>query len=161
MPVVPPGCSSENPETIQDFITKAKAALVSVGIVRDTALGNFCFLIFFTYKRNKMVLFNYSFYSSQNLCHFHCTFITIDLLLIVILCNNHLDLRSPVFDVANGKDYGKFSGRIVDSDMHDVGRFLNRLLGLPPDIQNRYVAWLQSDKLYALCFSLLQLLDLT
>ncbi|XP_021901423.1 LOW QUALITY PROTEIN: protein FORGETTER 1 [Carica papaya] len=76
MPVVPPGCSSENPETIQDFITKAKAALVSVGIVRDTAL-------------------------------------------------------------ANGKDYGKFSGRIVDSDMHDVGRFLNRLLGLPPDIQNR------------------------
>jgi hypothetical protein len=29
------------------------------------------------------------------------------------------------------------SSRIVDSDMHDVGRFLNRLLGLPPDIQNR------------------------
>ena len=27
--------------------------------------------------------------------------------------------------------------RIVDSDMHDVGRFLNRILGLPPDIQNR------------------------
>lgn len=72
LPVVPPGCSSEKPDTIQDFITKAKAALVSVGIVRDTVLGN-----------------------------------------------------------------GKFSGRIVDSDMHDVGRFLNRLLGLPPDIQNR------------------------
>lgn len=76
LPVVPPGCSSEKPETIQDFIVKAKAALVSVGIVRDTVL-------------------------------------------------------------ANGKDSGKLSGRIVDSDMHDVGRFLNRILGLPPDIQNR------------------------
>ncbi|XP_022717610.1 protein FORGETTER 1 isoform X1 [Durio zibethinus] len=76
LPVVPPGCSSEKPDTIQDFITKAKAALVSVGIVRDAGLGN-------------------------------------------------------------GKDNGKFAGRIVDSDMHDVGRFLNRLLGLPPDIQNR------------------------
>ncbi|XP_073000947.1 LOW QUALITY PROTEIN: protein FORGETTER 1 [Typha latifolia] len=74
--VVPPGCSSENPASIQEFITKAKAALISVGIVRDTTL-------------------------------------------------------------CNGKDSGKISGRIVDSDMHDVGRFLNRLLGLPPDIQNR------------------------
>ncbi|GLT54089.1 hypothetical protein SLA2020_273180 [Shorea laevis] len=76
LPVVPPGCSSEKPDTIQDFIVKAKAALVSVGIVRDTV-------------------------------------------------------------IANGKDSGKLSGRIVDSDMHDVGRFLNRILGLPPDIQNR------------------------
>ncbi|KAL5978725.1 udp-glycosyltransferase [Asimina triloba] len=76
LPVVPPGCSSEKPETIQDFIVKSKAALVSVGIVRDTVLGN-------------------------------------------------------------GMDAGKVSGRIVESDMHDVGRFLNRLLGLPPDIQNR------------------------
>lgn len=74
LPVVPPECSSEKPGTIQDFITKAKAALVSVGIVRDAG---------------------------------------------------------------NGKDAGRFSARIVDSDMHDVGRFLNRLLGLPPDIQNR------------------------
>ncbi|OVA03143.1 zinc finger protein [Macleaya cordata] len=72
LPVLPPGCSSEKPEAIEDFIMKAKAALVSVGIVRDTVLGN-----------------------------------------------------------------GKVSGRIVDSDMHDVGRFLNRILGLPPDIQNR------------------------
>lgn len=76
LPVVPPGCSSEKPDTIPDFIVKAKAALVSVGIVRETVL-------------------------------------------------------------ANGKDSGKVSSRIVDSDMHDVGRFLNRLLGLPPDIQNR------------------------
>ncbi|GAV64893.1 PHD domain-containing protein/Helicase_C_4 domain-containing protein/AAA_34 domain-containing protein [Cephalotus follicularis] len=76
LPVVPPGCSSEKPDTIQDFILKAKAALVSVGIVRDSILGN-------------------------------------------------------------GKDSVKLSGRIIDSDMHDVGRFLNRLLGLPPDIQNR------------------------
>lgn len=40
----------------------------------------------------------------------------------------------------SGKESGKGSGRIVDSDMHDVGRFLNRLLGLPPEIQNR--SWL-------------------
>ncbi|XP_039030219.1 protein FORGETTER 1-like [Hibiscus syriacus] len=82
LPVVPPGCSSE---TIQDFITKVKAALISVGIVRDTVLGNNLF----------------------------------------------------ASEMSNGKDNGKFSSRIVDSDMHDVGCFLNRLLGLPPDIQNR------------------------
>ncbi|KAI4333252.1 hypothetical protein L6164_018085 [Bauhinia variegata] len=76
LPVVPPGCISDRPDTIQDFIMKAKAALISVGIVRDTTLGH-------------------------------------------------------------GKDLGRFSGRIIDSDMHDVGRFLNRLLGLPPEIQNR------------------------
>ncbi|XP_065854274.1 protein FORGETTER 1 [Euphorbia lathyris] len=72
LPVVPPGCSSEKPETVQEFLLKAKAALVAVGIVRDSVIGN-----------------------------------------------------------------GKLSGRIIDSDMHDVGRFLNRLLGLPPEIQNR------------------------
>ncbi|XP_073279298.1 protein FORGETTER 1 [Primulina huaijiensis] len=74
LPVVPPGCAS--PDTMQEFILKGKAALVSVGIIRDSVVGN-------------------------------------------------------------GKDSGKISGRIVDSDMQDVGRFLNRLLGLPPDIQNR------------------------
>ena len=36
------------------------------------------------------------------------------------------------------KDFEKPSGRIPESDAHDVARFLNRLLGLPPDIQNRY-----------------------
>ncbi|KAL0725755.1 hypothetical protein Bca4012_040354 [Brassica carinata] len=76
LPVVPPGCSTDEPETIKEFLTKARAALIAVGIVRDSVL-------------------------------------------------------------ANGKDTGKLSGRIIDSDMHDVGRFLNRLLGLPPDIQNR------------------------
>ncbi|XP_010670017.2 protein FORGETTER 1 [Beta vulgaris subsp. vulgaris] len=74
LPVVPPGCSTENPESIQDFISKAKAALVSVGIVRDSG---------------------------------------------------------------SAKESGKVSARIIDSDMNDVGRFLNRLLGLPPEIQNR------------------------
>ncbi|KAE9456767.1 hypothetical protein C3L33_11331, partial [Rhododendron williamsianum] len=74
--VLSPGCSSDKPDTIQEFMIKGKAALVSVGIVRDTSWGN-------------------------------------------------------------GKDSGKLSGHIVDSDMHDVGRFLNRLLGLPPEIQNR------------------------
>lgn len=44
----------------------------------------------------------------------------------------------------NGKDNFKFSGRIIDSDMHDIGRFLNRLLGLPPEIQNRFVVCEQS-----------------
>ncbi|CAH9053117.1 unnamed protein product [Cuscuta epithymum] len=76
LPVVPPGCSADKQEEIHNFIIKGKAALVSVGIIRDSVLGN-------------------------------------------------------------GRDPGKISGRIVDSDMHDVGRFLNRLLGLPPDIQNR------------------------
>jgi hypothetical protein len=76
LPVLPPGCSIDEPETVKEFLTKARAALVAVGIVRDSVL-------------------------------------------------------------ANGKDVGRFSGRIIDSDMHDVGRFLNRLLGLPPDIQNR------------------------
>ncbi|KAL9269326.1 FORGETTER 1-like protein [Drosera capensis] len=79
LPVVPPGCSAKNPETIAEFICTAKAALVSVGIVRDSLLGN-------------------------------------------------------------GKEPGKPSGLIVDSDMHDVGRFLNRLLGLPPEIQNKVFA---------------------
>ncbi|XP_078433295.1 RING/FYVE/PHD zinc finger superfamily protein isoform X2 [Wolffia australiana] len=74
LPIVPPGCSSEKPASIQEFLAKAKAALVSVGLVRDTTTGN-------------------------------------------------------------GKDIGK--GRIADSDMHDVGRFLNRLLGLPIYFQNR------------------------
>ncbi|GJN26502.1 hypothetical protein PR202_gb14436 [Eleusine coracana subsp. coracana] len=73
-PVVPPGCS-DNPASIEEFINEAKAALVSVGIIRDAV-------------------------------------------------------------VCNGKDAGKLSGRIVDSDMHDVARFLNRLLGLAPNIQN-------------------------
>ncbi|XP_051128829.1 protein FORGETTER 1 isoform X2 [Andrographis paniculata] len=76
LPVDPPGCSSQEPDSIQDFILKGRSALVSVGIIRDSGVGN-------------------------------------------------------------GKESGKFSGRIVDSDMHDIGRFLNRLLGLPPDIQNR------------------------
>ncbi|XP_020401317.1 protein FORGETTER 1 isoform X1 [Zea mays] len=74
-PVVPFECS-ENQATLEEFITKAKAALVSVGIIRDP-----------------------------------------------IMCN--------------GKNGGKLTGRIIDSDMHDVARFLNRILGLFPDIQNR------------------------
>ena len=43
-----------------------------------------------------------------------------------------------------GKDTWRLSGRILESDMNDVGRFLNRILGLAPDIQNRYMvcdAW--------------------
>lgn len=35
------------------------------------------------------------------------------------------------------RDFGKPSGRIPEADTHDVARFLNRLLGLPPDVQNR------------------------
>lgn len=40
LPVIPPGCSSEKPDAIQDFIVQGKAALVSVGIIRDSFLGN-------------------------------------------------------------------------------------------------------------------------
>ncbi|KAJ0498287.1 putative protein strawberry notch, P-loop containing nucleoside triphosphate hydrolase [Helianthus annuus] len=67
----------ENPHTIQDFIETAKAALVSIGIIRDTVVDE------------------------------------------------------------NGKVSRKLRGRIADPDWNDVGRFLNRLLGLPPEIQNR------------------------
>lgn len=35
------------------------------------------------------------------------------------------------------KPFTRPSGRIAEADLHDVGRFLNRALGLPPDIQNR------------------------
>ncbi|KAF2918628.1 protein FORGETTER 1 isoform X4 [Oryza sativa Japonica Group] len=75
LPVLPSGCS-EDQASLQGFITKAKAALVSVGIIRDA-----------------------------------------------LMCN--------------GKNGGKLTGRIFDSDLHDIGRFLNRILGLAPDIQNR------------------------
>lgn len=39
LPLVPPGCSADIPDAIQDFILKGKAALVSVGIIRDSVLG--------------------------------------------------------------------------------------------------------------------------
>jgi len=39
LPVMPPGCSSGNPQSIRDFIAKAKAALVCVGIVREPGLA--------------------------------------------------------------------------------------------------------------------------
>lgn len=43
LPVVPPNCSSDNPATVRDFIEKGRAALVSVGIIRDTIVGiTFC-----------------------------------------------------------------------------------------------------------------------
>jgi hypothetical protein len=41
----------------------------------------------------------------------------------------------------------KLPGRIIDSDMHDVARFLNRLLGLPPNIQNKYAVILYADNI--------------
>lgn len=55
---------------------------------------------------------------------------------------------APVFDVVTGKDSGKLTGRIVESDMHDVGRFLNRILGLAPEIQNRSVT---CERVISLC----------
>lgn len=36
-----------------------------------------------------------------------------------------------------GSIRGMASGRISESDMYDVARFLNRLLGLEPGLQNR------------------------
>lgn len=44
-----------------------------------------------------------------------------------------------IVHIGNGKNGGKLTGRIFDSDLHDIGRFLNRILGLAPDIQNRQV----------------------
>ncbi|XP_004488559.1 protein FORGETTER 1 [Cicer arietinum] len=76
LPVVPPGCLSDKPDTIQGFIMQAKAALVSVGMFRDTILGD-------------------------------------------------------------DNDPGWLSIHINDNDMHDIGRFLNRILGIAPETQNR------------------------
>ncbi|MCD7465715.1 hypothetical protein HAX54_001795 [Datura stramonium] len=39
LPLVPPSCSADIPDALQDFILKGKAALVSVGIIRDSVLG--------------------------------------------------------------------------------------------------------------------------
>lgn len=55
-----------------------------------------------------------------------------------LFCTSIPIISYYVVCAGNGKDSGKFSGRIVDSDMSDVARFLNRLLGLPPEIQNRF-----------------------
>lgn len=51
----------------------------------------------------------------------------------------------------NGKNGRKLTGRIVDSDMHDVARFLNRILGLAPDIQNRQVFFLNASSFRYIC----------
>jgi len=114
--VVPPGCSSDKPDTIRDFIVQAKAALVSVGIVRDTVLGN----SFIHYSILKVSLRG-----------------LVIIKFVVYKCSvtSTIKYMRPIF-VGNGKDLGRLSGRIIDSDMHEVGRFLNRILGLPPDIQN-------------------------
>ena len=53
LPVVPPGCSSEHPATIQEFIIKAKAALVSVGIIRDSILSKWIEIIILSLLFNK------------------------------------------------------------------------------------------------------------
>lgn len=44
-PVVPFGCS-ENQATLEEFISKAKAALVSVGIIRDPVMGKLFYKLF-------------------------------------------------------------------------------------------------------------------
>ncbi|KAH9315300.1 hypothetical protein KI387_023927, partial [Taxus chinensis] len=79
LPVLPPNCITEEPERVQEFHRKARAALISVGIIRD-ALP---------------------------------------------------DTERP-------------SGRILETDMHDVGRFLNRILGILPDMQNRLFEYFSS-----------------
>lgn len=76
-PVLPPNCLVGEREKIQEFHSLARAALISVGIIRDA------------------------------------------------------------IPEGTGKDTWKLSGRILENDMNDVGRFLNRILGLAPDIQNR------------------------
>ncbi|RHN74383.1 putative chromatin regulator PHD family [Medicago truncatula] len=73
LPVVPPGCLSDRPDTIKDFIMQAKAALLSVGIFKDDGLGD--------------------------------------------------DDMNCYIDDKN--------------DIHNIGRFLNRLLGIAPETQNR------------------------
>lgn len=78
-PILPPQCLSEDPERINEFHRKARAALISVGIIRDAL-----------------------------------------------------------------PDTEKPSGRILEADMHDIGRFLNRILGILPDMQNRLFEYFSS-----------------
>ncbi|CAJ2659104.1 unnamed protein product [Trifolium pratense] len=75
LPVVPPGCLSDRPDTIKGFIMQAKAAIASVGIFKDAS---------------------------------------------------HDDI-----------DPRWLSCHIDDKDIHDIGRFLNRILGIAPETQNR------------------------
>lgn len=61
-----------------------------------------------------------------------------------------------IVHIGNGKNGGKLTGRIFDSDLHDIGRFLNRILGLAPDIQNRQVFFL--EQIYFVIFIPVQLI---
>lgn len=71
----------------------------------------------------------------------------------VVLSCNWIWHNNDLITCLGDKEPVKLSGRIVDSDMHDVGRFLNRLLGVPPDVQNLYVeSWLLIH-----CFSYVKL----
>ncbi|KAF3623297.1 hypothetical protein FXO37_31917 [Capsicum annuum] len=220
LPLVPPGCSADIPDAIQDFILKGKAALVSVGIIRDSVLGweqnrkipfrsvysvsgdvpvpvgigipvpngpeygsranhpkmpviRFRFRLtgsgsatlflseagglsekahYLTFEdlsgSVKELMFNWTIGARRRR---HKSWNVTPLVLIVnpwdgkVLCICYYCYTADSFFIpvlyGNGKDSGKLSGRIVDSDMHDVGRFLNRLLGLPPEIQNRSILY--------------------
>jgi len=96
---------------------------------------------FYPFRKNRnMNTWNYMLYTCLLDTSLNLAWQGITHVCIVTLWDLLYNIMDFVFvcDVANGKDGGRFSGRIVDSDMHDVGRFLNRILGLPPDIQNRY-----------------------
>lgn len=41
--------------------------------------------------------------------------------------------------IGDDNDPGWLSIHINDNDMHDIGRFLNRILGIAPETQNRFV----------------------
>lgn len=114
-------------------MVKAKAALISVGIVRDTVLGKFIYFSFAVAVMSLRVNLVFSFLS----CFRNCFFSTNKKLVCNLICPCFCCKYVTILLLVNGKDSFKSSGRIIDSDMHDVGRFLNRLLGLPPEIQNR------------------------
>eukprot|EP01018_Ginkgo_biloba_P030721 Gb_10958 [translate_table: standard] len=39
LPVLPPNCTVEDPEKVREFLTMARAALIAVGIIRDSVPG--------------------------------------------------------------------------------------------------------------------------
>lgn len=68
----------------------------------------------------------------------HCSYLVIVFTLALVkLLKNQCFLCAVSQVNGSTKSSTRPSGRIAEIDIHDVGRFLNRALGLPPDIQNR------------------------
>ncbi|KAL3700029.1 hypothetical protein R1sor_018051 [Riccia sorocarpa] len=122
-PPVPPPV--KNDETDKDFYLFARAALLCVGIIRDAQGEN---------------LLTPSMFSFAGLCVILITSKSVLLLIrrdiSAVLTVLPFELTASQFNPGT-KASSKSMGRISEADLHDVGRFLNRVLGLEPEFQNR------------------------